>query len=53
MLFALLYLVLRRLVGVAGGSAADQVEILVLRHQLTVFVVKPADRSCGDGTASS
>ena len=41
MLFALLYLVLRRLFGLAGGSAAmnpsQDVEILVLRHQLKVL----------------
>ena len=41
MLFALLYLVLRRLFGLAGGSAAmnpsRDVEILVLRHQLKVL----------------
>ncbi len=40
MLFALLYLVLRRLIGFAEGSKEDQskdVEILVLRHQLKVL----------------
>lgn len=40
MLFALLYLVLRRLFGLAEGSKEDQskdVEILVLRHQLKVL----------------
>lgn len=40
MLFALLYLVLRRLIGFAEGSKEDQskdIEILVLRHQLKVL----------------
>ncbi|MGZ3471376.1 MAG: integrase core domain-containing protein [Isosphaeraceae bacterium] len=41
MLFALLYLVLRRLFGLAGGSRSEDlsrdVEILVLRHQLKVL----------------
>ena len=40
MLFALLYFVLRRLIGFAEGSKEDQskdVEILVLRHQLKVL----------------
>jgi hypothetical protein len=40
MLFAIFYLLLRRLVALAGGSAEDRhrdVEVLVLRHQLTVF----------------
>ena len=40
MLFALLYLVLRRLIGWAAGSPAAErskdIEILVLRHQLEV-----------------
>jgi len=41
MLFALLYLVVRRLFGLAGGSRSEDqskdVEILVLRHQLKVL----------------
>ena len=41
MLFALLYLVVRRVFGLAGGSRSDDlskdVEILVLRHQLKVL----------------
>jgi putative transposase len=40
MLFAVLYLLLRRLVGLAGGSAEDRqndIEVLVLRHQLAVL----------------
>jgi putative transposase len=41
MLFALLYLVVRRLFGLAGGSGSEDlsrdVEILVLRHQLKVL----------------
>ena len=41
MLFALLYLVVRRLFGLAGGSGSENlskdVEILVLRHQLKVL----------------
>ena len=40
MLFAVFYLLLRRLVGLAGGSAEDRhsdVEVLVLRHQLAVL----------------
>jgi putative transposase len=39
-LFALIYLLLRRLVALAGGSSDarhDDVEILVLRHQLAVL----------------
>ena len=40
MLFAVFYLVLRRLVALAGGSAEDRhnyIEVLVLRHQLAVL----------------
>jgi putative transposase len=41
MLFALLYLVVRRVFGLAGGSRSDDlskdVEILVLRHQLKIL----------------
>ena len=40
MLFAVFYLLLRRLVGLAGGSAEDRhsdIEVLVLRHQLAVL----------------
>jgi len=40
MLFAVVYLELRRLVGLAGGSAEDRhsdIEVLVLRHQLAVL----------------
>src|SRR6266508_6037544 len=40
MLFAVVYLLLRRLVALAGGSAEDRhsdVEVLVLRHQLAVL----------------
>ena len=41
MLFALLYLVVRRVFGLAGGSGSEDlskdVEILVLRHQLKVL----------------
>ena len=41
MLFALLYLVVRRVFGLAGGSRSDDlskdVEILVLHHQLKVL----------------
>jgi transposase len=40
MLFAVIYLLLRRLVGLAGGSAEDRhsdIEVLVLRHQLAVL----------------
>jgi putative transposase len=40
MLFAVFYLLLRRLVALAGGSAEDRhndVEVLVLRHQLAVL----------------
>ncbi len=40
MLFALIYLLLRRLVALVGGSSDarhDDVEILVLRHQLAVL----------------
>jgi len=40
MLFAVVYLLLRRLVGLAGGSAEDRhsdIEVLVLRHQLAVL----------------
>jgi putative transposase len=40
MLFAVVYLLLRRLVGLACGSAEDRhndIEVLVLRHQLAVL----------------
>src|SRR6266542_1011344 len=37
MLFALVHLVLRRLLGFAAGSESKDVEILVLRHQLKVL----------------
>ena len=40
MLFALIYLLLRRLVALVGGSSDarhDDVEVLVLRHQLAVL----------------
>jgi putative transposase len=40
MLFAVFYLLLRRLVGFAGGSAEDRhsdIEVLVLPHQLAVL----------------
>jgi hypothetical protein len=40
MLFAVFYLLLRRLVALAGGSAEDRhndLEVLVLRHQLAVL----------------
>ena len=40
MLFAVFYLLLRRLVALAGGSAEDRhndIEVLVLRHQLAVL----------------
>jgi hypothetical protein len=40
MLFAVIYLLLRRLVALAGGSAEDRhndIEVLVLRHQLAVL----------------
>ena len=40
MLFAVFYLLLRRLVGLAGGSAEDRhsdMEVLVLRHQLATL----------------
>ena len=40
MLFAVFYLMLRRLVALAGGSAEDRhsdIEVLVLRHQLAVL----------------
>ena len=40
MLFAVLYLLLQRLVALAGGSAQDRhndIEVLVLRHQLAVL----------------
>lgn len=40
MLFALIYLFLRRLVALVGGSSDarhDDVEVLVLRHQLAVL----------------
>ncbi len=40
MLFAVFYLLLRRLVGLAGGSPEDRhsdIEVLVLRHQLAVL----------------
>ena len=40
MLFAVFYLLLRRLVALAGGSTEDQhnvIEVLVLRHQLAVL----------------
>jgi hypothetical protein len=40
MLFAVAFLLLRRLVGLAGGSAEDRhsdIEVLVLRHQLAVL----------------
>jgi hypothetical protein len=52
MLFAVVYLLLRRLVGLAGGSAEDRhsdIEILVLRHQLAVLRLKgteTSDRQC-------
>ena len=40
MLFAVIYLLLRRLVALAGGSSEDRhndIEVLVLRHQLAVL----------------
>jgi len=40
MLFAVFYVLLRRLVALAGGSAEDRhndIEVLVLRHQLAVL----------------
>ena len=40
MLFAVFYLLLPRLVALAGGSAEDRhndIEVLVLRHQLAVL----------------
>ena len=40
MLFAVIYLPLRRLVALAGGSVEDRhsdIEVLVLRHQLAVL----------------
>jgi putative transposase len=40
MLFAVFYLLLRRLIALAGGSAEDRdndIEVLVLRHQLAVL----------------
>lgn len=40
MLFTLVYLLLRRLVALVGGSSDarhDDVEVLVLRHQLAVL----------------
>ena len=49
MLFALLYLVVRRLIRLAGGSGSEDlskdVEILVLRHQLKVLR-RQAGRPC-------
>jgi len=48
MLFAVFYLLLRRLVGLAGGSAEDRhsdIEVLVLRHQLAVLRRRVAGRA--------
>jgi endonuclease/exonuclease/phosphatase family metal-dependent hydrolase len=55
MLFALLYAVLRRVIG-SGHPSADrdlEIEVVVLRHQVKVLSARSDERSCAGSTRPS